>query len=443
MSPASVTGPVAGPVILVEDDDALREATVQTLELSGLQVQSFDDATRAARYVSPGFTGCIVTDIRMDGMDGLQLFAKIMAIDRDIPVILITGHGDINMAVRAMQDGAFDFLAKPFAAGHLAVVVQKALQSRQLVIDNRALRNALAKPGDDMVAASHAMAQLRDMAGQVARTGLDIAIEGETGTGKEMLARRIHAQSPRYDRPFIVAPCATMTQEFALEPLTREIKGGTLFLDGIESLPAAVQSLLVAAMDARDRNRATNNDMANDTSSDVGDYRLIASTSLALSEMLEKGQLQKDLFHRLSSITLRVPPLRERRDDIPALFAKFVAEVLSQMGKKRFEMNASDRKRLLEHDWPGNARELRNYAVGAVLNLPRQVLLPARRSGSVDLATRVGEFERMIITETLAATGGNVVRACAILGTPRKTLYEKMARQMIDPKRFRRARGAR
>ena len=426
--------PATGPVILVEDDDKLRVATIQTLELSGLEVLSLDSAARAARYVSPGFAGCIVTDIRMDGMDGLQLFAKIMSIDRDIPVILITGHGDINMAVRAMQDGAFDFLAKPFAADHLTAVVRKALQSRQLVIDNRALRSALAKPADDIVAQSRAMAQLRDMTIQVARTALDVVIEGETGTGKEMLARRIHLQSPLYDRPFTVVSCATLAPGDGLEWLIGQVGRGTVFLDGLDVLPDTVQARLVAVMDERDRNRREK--------SDLDEFRLIASTPIALTEMLDQGLLQDDLFHRLGSITLRVPPLRERREDIPALFAKFVGEVLAQTGKKRFEMNAADRKRLLEHDWPGNARELRNYAFGAVLNLPRQALVTQDRRGSADLATRVGEFERMIITETLQATSGNVVRACAILGTPRKTLYEKMAKQLIDPKRFRRLFGA-
>jgi two-component system C4-dicarboxylate transport response regulator DctD len=420
---------VNGPVILVEDDRTLREATVQTLELSGLDVQPFESAARAALHVVPSFAGCIVTDIRMDGMDGLQLFGKVMEIDRQIPVILITGHGDVGMAVRAMHDGAFDFLAKPFAADHLAAVVRKALQSRQLVIDNRALRSALARPDDDMVAQSRAMAQLRNMTGQVARTELDVSIEGETGTGKEMLARRIHQQSVRHAQPFVVVPCATLTPDTALDQFVGQVGGGTLFLDGCDTLIPQIQARLVAVLDSRDRGRA-----ANDARSD---FRVVASTPVALPEMLARGSLGEELFHRLSSITLRIPPLRERREDIPALFAQFVRDALAQTGKKRFEMNAADRKRLLEHDWPGNARELRNYVFGAVLNLPRQSLLPQSAPGSKVLATRVSAFERMVITETLEATSGNVVRACALLDTPRKTFYEKLAKHHINPTRFR------
>ena len=168
------------------------------------------------------------------------------------------------------------------------------------------------------------------------------------------------------------------------------------------------------------------------------DFRLITSTSVALSEMLNGGNIREDLYHRLSSITLRIPPLRERRDDIPVLFAKFVRDALDQTGKKRFEMNAADRKRLLEHDWPGNARELRNYVFGAVLNLPRPALAQISPAASKTLAKRVSDFERMVINETLEATGGNVVRACTLLGIPRKTFYEKLGKHQIHPDHFRR-----
>jgi two-component system, NtrC family, C4-dicarboxylate transport response regulator DctD len=421
--------PINGPVILVEDDPALREATVQALELSGLQVQPFESAARAARFVIPSFAGCIVTDIRMDGMDGLHLFAKVMEIDREIPVVLITGHGDIGMAVRAMQDGAFDFLAKPFATEHLVAVVRKALQSRHLVLDNRALRNALAAPDEDMVAHSRVMGQLRNMASQVARTALDVTIEGEAGTGKELLARRIHQQSSRLNRPFHVVSGASISHDIDLNQLIETVNGGTLFLDGGDCLPLSVQARLVAALDARDRSRGMNDD--------DNDFRLITSNPIALSEMLQSGSLREDLFHRLNSITLRIPPLRDRRDDIPALFAKFVRDALEQTGKKRFEMNATDRKHLLEHHWPGNARELRNYVFGAVLNLPRPALSPMISSVSKPLSTRVNAFERMIIEETLTKTGGNVVRACKLLATPRKTLYEKFAKYEIQPRHFR------
>lgn len=427
--------PLIGPVILVEDDSFLREATTQTLELAGLEVEQFEQAKRAARYVTPSFAGCIITDIRMEGMDGLQLFEQIMEIDREIPVILVTGHGDISMAVRAMHNGAFDFLAKPFVADHLTAVVSKALNMRRLVMDDRALRNAIAKPAGEMVAESRAMAQLRSMVTQVARTDLDVSVEGEIGTGKEVLARQIHQQSARYSRPFTVVPCALLASVTDFDKLIRQTDGGTLFLDGCDTLTTEAQAGLAALLDARDRERADN--------ADNSDFRLIASTPVALQELLARSSLREDLFHRLSSITLRIPPLRERREDIPGLFADFVRDALAQTGKKRFEMSAADRKHLLEHDWPGNARELRSYVFGAVLSLPRQSLVPGATARPKGLATRIHEFERMVIMETLESTGGNVVQACALLGTPRKTFYEKLARLQIDPRRFRSARTKR
>lgn len=418
---------INGPVVLVEDDAQLRMATAQTLELSGLDVKQFDSAIRAVRYLVPSFAGCVVTDIRMDGMDGLQLFARINELDPEIPVVLITGHGDINMAVRAMQDGAFDFLAKPFAAEHLAAVTRKALQSRQLVLDNRALRNALSNPDTRLLTQSPVMTQLYSMAGQLARAEIDVSIEGESGTGKEMLARRIHSQSARYASPFLAISCSSPHSNIDFATLSSQIAGGFLFLDGITSLPLPAQAELAAFLDARDRARL-NGECHND-------FRLISSTQISLSEGLALNALGETLFHRLGSVSLRVPPLRERREDIPMLFAQFVREVLDQTGKKRFEMNATDRKRLLEHDWPGNVRELRNHAFAAVLNLPRQKMQAAQ--GQVDLSTRVSAFERMVIAEALEATGGNVIRACAMLKTPRKTLYEKLAKHQIDPDRFR------
>jgi two-component system, NtrC family, C4-dicarboxylate transport response regulator DctD len=421
---------ITGPVILVEDDTLLREATQQTLELAGLDVQAFESAARAARYIMPSFTGCIVTDIRMEGMDGLQLFAKVMEIDPEIPVILVTGHGDIGMAVRAMHDGAFDFIAKPFGTDHLAIVVRRALNSRQLVIDNRSMRLALAKPSHDMVAESRVMMQLLTTASQVARTELDIAIEGETGTGKEILARLIHKQSTRHAAPFVAVSGTSLGTEIDFDQINQQTNGGTLFIDLCDELSLSAQSVLVGWLNARDRTIQHGGHELT--------FRMIASCARPLSQLRENGGIRDDLFHRLNSIVLRIPPLRERREDILALFAKFVSDAIEQTGKKRFEMSAFDRKRLLENDWLGNARELKSYAFGAVLNLPRRALSPLESNKSKRLATRVSDFEQMVITEALQATGGNVVKACALLGTPRKTLYEKLTKYAVEPRQFRR-----
>jgi two-component system, NtrC family, C4-dicarboxylate transport response regulator DctD len=419
-----------GPVILVEDDALRREATQQTLELAGLDVQAFESAARAARYIMPSFAGCIITDIRMEGMDGLQLFAKVMEIDPEIPVILVTGHGDIGMAVRAMHHGAFDFIAKPFGTDHLALVVRRALNARQLVTDNRSLRIALSKPSHGMIAESRVMMQLLTTAGQVARTQLDIAIEGETGTGKEMLARLIHKQSARHAAPFVAVAGLSLGPDIGFDQINRQTNGGTLFLDLCDELTLAAQAVLVGWLNARDR--------AIQHKGHEFTFQMIASSARPLFQLRENGGFRDDLFHRLNAIVLHIPPLRQRREDILALFAKFVSDAIEQTGKKRFDMSAFDRKRLLENDWLGNARELKSYAFGAVLNLPRRALLPQELNQSKGLAKRVSDFEQMVITEALQATGGNVVKACALLGTPRKTLYEKLTKYGVEPSRFRR-----
>lgn len=417
-----------GPVMLVEDDAMLRAATMQALELAGFEVQPFDDAARASRHLMPSFAGCVVSDIRMAGMDGLQLFERARAVDPDIPVILITGHGDIGMAVRALHEGAFDFIAKPFATDHLAASIRRALQARHLVLDNRRLRQALATPQTGLIGSSRAMMHLRAMLAQLAAINLDVLIEGEAGTGKEVCARALHQQSPRAAAPFVVLPCATLAGTAVIEDAMRQARGGTLYLDGIDDLDAASQTLLVALLDARDRVQSAAAEQA----------RVVAATATPLRLMADNGHVLGQLHYRLSAVTLQLPPLRERRDDIAPLFAHFVRDALDQTRKKRFDMSAADRKRLLEYDWPGNVRELKSYALAAVLNLPRHAMPPTGNAGQRNLATRVKAYERMLIIEALEATGGNIIRTSAILGTPRKTLYEKLAKLDIDPQGFRR-----
>lgn len=418
-------GPENAPVLLVEDDEVLREATLQALELAGFSVASFETANRAARNLAPGFPGCVVTDIRMDGMDGMQLFAHIRDLDPEIPVILMTGHGDIAMAVRTMQNGAFDFLAKPFATDHLVAVVRKALQSRQLVLDNRALRKAVADNADDQMARSRIMERLRTSIAQVAMTNIDVQIDGEPGAGKEYWARQLHRQSSSFAQPFLALSAERFLAEPDLFRAQLAAQGGTLYLEECAFLTTEEQAKLARLLDERER--------ANLDGPNPASFRLIVSTR----DGPAIAPLNEVLAHRIGSIKLRVPPLRERREDIPVLFAQFVKEALAQSGRKKFEMTAADRRRLLEHDWPGNIRELRNYAFGAVLNLPRQALGAAASQGTRDLSTRVLEYEKMLLVDALEATGGHVVRACAMLGTPRKTLYEKLARHGIDPARFR------
>jgi two-component system C4-dicarboxylate transport response regulator DctD len=418
-----------GPVVVVEDDAVLREATLQALELAGLAAEGFENATRAARYLIPSFQGCVVTDIRMDEMDGMQLFARIRDIDPEIPVILMTGHGEIEMAVRAMHDGAFDFLAKPFATDHLVAVVRKALQSRRLVLDNRALRKAIDDTGGKSDTQSRIVEKLRISISQVAQTNIDVQIVGEPGSGKEYWAAQLHHQSRHYASPFIVRTAERFLNEADLLDVEQACRGGTLYLEECEGLNQENQSKLSGLLDIRERRSLDN--------SGAPGFRLVVATR----DDPEPASLSSTLMHRIGAVRLRIPPLRERREDIPTLFAGFVRDAIDQTGKKKFEMSAADRKRLLEHDWPGNIRELRNYAFGAVLNLPREALSATISNTPKNLSARINSYEKMLLTEALELTGGHVVRTCELLGVARKTLYEKLSRYGIDPARFRKAAG--
>ncbi|MBA4762506.1 sigma-54 dependent transcriptional regulator [Sphingomonas sp.] len=434
-------------VFFVDDDVQLRDANVQTLDLAGLPVRAFADAASLLAVIGPNFDGVVVSDIRMPGMDGLQLFARLRALDVDIPVILITGHADVPMAVSALRDGAFDFLPKPFAADHFVAAVRRALAHRRLILDNRALRAAAASPPDSpLIGDSPAMVRLRESVAQVARAEVDVLIEGETGTGKELVAAMLHRASPRAARAFVAVNCAALPDAHAeielfghaadavphgrfersgrIEASSR----GTLFLDDIDGMPLAVQPRLLRVLEEREV-------------LPVGadrpvplDLRVIASAKRDLLALAQQGAFRSDLYFRLNVVRLSIPPLRERRSDIAQLFAAFVAEAVAQTGQGEFRMTDAIRRHLLDHEWPGNVRELRNFAFSAVLNLLDGGGPSTARQ---TLPDRVAAYEAMLLREALEATRGNVARAVDLLGIPRKTFYDKMARAGLTAGVFR------
>jgi two-component system C4-dicarboxylate transport response regulator DctD len=434
-------------VFFVDDDAQLREANVQSLELAGYEVAAFSDAASALARIDATFSGVLVSDIRMPRMDGLQLFARIRNIDPEIPVVLITGHADVPMAIGALKDGAFDFLTKPFAADHLIAAVRKALETRRLVLDNRALRAAADDSGESpLIGDSPVMARLRDTIAQVAMADIDVLVEGETGVGKELVAVLLHRTGPRRGKPFVAVNCGALPEAMAESELfgqeaglherferigrVEASSGGTMFLDEIDSMALSVQAKMLRVLEEREVMRL------GATTPRLVRLRVIAAAKRDLGAMIAGGGFREDLFYRLNVVRLRIPPLRERRSDIPQLFANFVSEATAQIGETRFRMTDAVRRHLVDHDWPGNVRELRNFAFSAVLDLPHGGLAAAPDDGT-SLPERVGRFEAAIIRESLAATGGSIVGTLKLLGIPRKTLYDKMARHGIDPKGFR------
>ncbi len=435
-------------IFFVDDDAALREANVQTLDLAGLTAEAFPDAHSVLPRIAADFPGVVVTDIRMPGMDGLELRAAIHAIDPEIPVVLITGHADVAMAVRALHDGAFDFLAKPFAADHLVGVVRRALAHRALVLDNRRLSAAAAAIDSPLIGESPAMVRLRETIAQLAQADIDVLIEGETGTGKELVAHMLHRQSRRSAASLVAVNCAALPQELAEAELfgsdltdratgklgqagrIRSAHRGTLFLDEIDTMHGAVQAKLLRVIEEREVQPL------GASAPEPVDLRVVAATKTDLMDAVRGGDFREDLYYRLHVVKLRIPPLRERRSDIPQTFAFFLDEAAAKMGLAGFRIDDAVRRHLVEHDWPGNVRELKNFAYSVVLDLPSD---PGRAAMPADapLAERVRRFEATIIHDTLAQTRGNIAETMARLGVPRKTLYDKMAKLGIDPKQFR------
>ncbi|MBN8813611.1 sigma-54-dependent transcriptional regulator [Sphingomonas leidyi] len=432
-------------VMFVEDDEQLRLATVQTLELAGLRVLPFDRAAAALARLTPDFPGVVVSDIRMPGMDGLELLARIRAVDGDIPVLLVTGHGDVPMAVAALHDGAFDFIPKPFAAERLLAAVRRALDRRALVIENRRLRAAAATAAQEespLIGESPAMVRLRAMIGQLAETDVDILLEGETGTGKELVARMLHRSSRRRGKPFVAVNCAALPEGIAeIElfghaadsvPHTRlsrtgriaSSSGGTLLLDEIDSMPLAMQARLLRVLEEREVQP-----IGAERPEPV-DLRVIATAKEDVAGAVAAGRFRADLYYRLATMRLRVPSLRECTGDVFLLFAAFIEEAKQQLGVGDVALDAAVHAHLAGHGWPGNVRELRNFAFEVAAG--RSLAGAEGPDGRADLPARVAKFEENLIRDALLRHGGRVSLALAELGVPRKTLYDKIARFGID-----------
>lgn len=435
-------------VAFIDDDEDLRRANVQTLELAGMEVRAFASAEAALRGIDGGFPGVVVTDIRMPRMDGHQLFARLHAIDPELPVILITGHGDIGEAVAALQRGAYDFVAKPFASERLIESVRRAQTTRSLVLENRRLRLLTARNDDDdlLTGAAPVMVRLRATLRRLAEADVDVLIEGETGVGKELAARALHRWSRRRPHPFVAVNAAALPEALAESELFGHELGvggalrrrtgliesadrGTLFLDEIESMPAAIQAKLLRVLEEREV-------------APLGgaprhvDLRVLAATKLDLLDAARRGAFREDLFYRLNVARVRVPPLRERREDIPLLFASFTVDAAARFGREAPALTDAVRLRLSMHDWPGNVRELQHYAERVALGAEAD---PEPGDASLlPLPLRVEAYEAALIRDALTGAGGDVRASIDRLGIPRKTFYDKLRRHGIALEPYRR-----
>ncbi|MBA5604069.1 sigma-54-dependent Fis family transcriptional regulator [Duganella sp. FT3S] len=430
-------------VLLVEDDATVRAGSVQALDLAGITVQGYASAEPALKVLTPHFPGIIVTDVKLPGMSGLELLTAAKAIDPEQPVILVTGHGDINMAVQAMRDGAYDFIAKPYSSEQLVEVVQRALATRGLMLEVQSLRRKLAQSAGIeamLLGESPAMRELRRLIVDLADEPADVLVFGETGTGKEMVARSLHQHSIRAKHHFVAINCGAIPENifesevFGHEPgaftgaAKRQIgkiehaNGGSLFLDEVESLPLAMQVKLLRVLQERYVERLGSNQPV------PVDVRIIAATKVDLKELSDQQKFRSDLYYRLNLIVLHLPPLRERREDIPLLFEHFVLGAAARYKREVPVMPGGLMQRLMAHTWPGNVRELRNIADRFVLGLSSggDGLLAASAATPLALPEQVSRFERALIEQELRNVAGNVAEASVTLGLPKQTLYHKM-----------------
>ena len=432
-------------VLLVEDDPAVRLGCEQALDLEGIAVRAFDSAEAVRTAFSPGCPAVVISDVRLPGKDGLTLLRELRTLDAGLPVVLITGHGDINMAVQAMKDGAYDFLEKPFPPEQLVEVARRALEKRALTLEVQTLRRQLTERGgagqvvQRLIGRSPAMEQLRRMILDLADTDADVLIHGETGNGKELVARCLHDCSRRRERHFVPLNCGGLPESvFESELFGHEAgaftgaqkqrigrieyaSGGTLFLDEIETMPLVLQIKLLRVFQERVIERLGANRPI------PVDCRVIAASKADLRRQADEGRFRADLYYRLNVVSLEIPPLRERREDIPLLFEHFAQEAARRYNREVPEVDESISRQLFAHAWPGNVRELRNAADRFVLGLGRNFIGGgALETGELPLARAVEAFESALIAEALRRHGHSLARTAQALQVAKTTLHDKL-----------------
>ncbi len=435
-------------VLIVEDDPHVLLGCQQALSLEDIPSIGVGSAEEALQQIGDNFAGIVISDIRLPGIDGLQLLAQLKARDRSLPVVLITGHGDISMAVDAMRDGAYDFMEKPFSPERLVDVTRRALEQRRLAREVAQLRRQLSGTQDlaeRLLGRSPAMQALRELIANVADTSANVLIEGETGTGKELVARCLHDFSRRKSQQFVALNCGGLPENlFESEIFGHEANaftgagkrrigkiehanGGSLFLDEIESMPLSLQIKLLRVLQEHSLERLGSNQSVS------VDCRVIAATKADLDELGKAGQFRSDLYYRLNVVTLELPPLRERREDIPLLFEHFAQQAALRFDRSTLELDRQSLAKLLAHDWPGNVRELRNVAERFALGLPLfKKSEQALENAGPSFAEAVEAFEKNLLSSALERHQGNLSQASVALGMAKTTLFDKVKKHGLQ-----------
>jgi len=428
-------------IAIVDDEQDMRQSISQWLALSGFDTETFASAEDALKAIGSDYPGIVVSDIKMPGMDGMGLLKRLMSIDSGLPVIMITGHGDVPMAVEAMRVGAYDFLEKPFNPDRMTELAKRAAQSRRLLLDNRALRRELSDGTvlmKKLIGTSPVMERLREDILDLGQADGHVLIDGETGTGKTLVAHALHAVGPRAGRKFVQLSCAAYSEEELTrrlfgpsgedgeQPLVEAVRGGTLCLEDIQALPEALQARMLTFI----------NDQGTPP-----EIRIVAVSNLQEQGKTCEDMLRPDLYYRLAAMKLTLPPLRARGEDVLVLFTRLSEQFAEEYGCTTPDVSAQEAAQLLQAPWPGNVRQLINVAERAVLQNRRgsgsiTSLLMADAEDAQPVMTTEGKplkeyveaFERMLIDNTMRRHKGSIVNVMDELCLPRRTLNEKMAK---------------
>ncbi len=405
-------------VLLVDDDAAVREALAQTLELADYEPVSAGSFVAAKDHIHREFDGVIISDIRMPGRDGFHLLSFAREVDPELPVVLLTGEGDIPMAVQAMGQGAFDFLEKPCAAADLLGVLERAFAARAEVLHEREQRRELERgdPAARMLFGLSGQAEaLRERVRSVAPTHAEVLVTGPAGSGISKVAEVVHLMSPVGQGPFVKRPASGLNPDDLLR-VCADAAGGSLFLDEVSAMTDATQ---FAALEMIEQG---------------ADVRIIAGATADLSDLCAQGRFNADLFYRLDVMRVRIPALSERPEDIPIIFRRYVAQAAEQAGIAEPEVTPEHLASLMAQDWPGNARSLMSAAMRFVLGMPDEVA----QANDLGLSEQLARVERSLLIAALGRHNGKAADAAKALKLPRKTFYDKLARYHIRPEDYRR-----
>ena len=429
-------------IAIVDDEQDMRQSISQWLALSGYDTETFASAEDALKALGPDYPGIVISDIRMPGMDGMQFLKKLMGADSALPVIMITGHGDVPMAVEAMRVGAYDFLEKPFNPDRMSQLAKKATNARRMTLDARALRRELSDGGQLMkklIGSSPIMVRLKEDILDLGQADGHVLIDGETGTGKTLVAHALHAVGSRAGKKFVLISCGAYEEEALSRrlfgpvqpedsrlPAIEEARGGTLVLEDVETLSDALQAKLLNVINEQGTPAET---------------RIIAISNMQEQDRTCEDALRPDLFYRLAALRITVPPLRQRGEDILTLFTRLSEQFADDYGCDAPKVSAQEAAQLLQAPWPGNVRQLINLAERAVLQSRRgegtiasllindhEEMQPLMTTEGKPLKEYVEAFERMLIDNTMRRHKGSIAAVMEELCLPRRTLNEKMAK---------------